>query len=157
VQGTHRCLQICVLCIVAFLSLVAAAVPRPRINQGRVSLPSPVASELRSEFFRKRSVALSDIFVMLFVHGLVAQLDSEVRSLAAMDLEYIITRNRNRTRPPTWSSGVLALRRFVREETLAFHQMLGLVVGWVVDTLDDLFQYRLFLSMVRFCVDRCST
>lgn len=119
------------LCIVAFLSLVAAAVTT-----------SP---------FRRRSPDLA------LIKGQVAQLDSEVRSLAAMDLEYFISRNRNRTRPPTWSSGVLALRRFVREETLAFHQMLGFVVGWVVDTLDDLFQYRLFLSMVRFCMDRCST
>ncbi|KAG0591654.1 hypothetical protein KC19_1G191000 [Ceratodon purpureus] len=98
------------------------------------------------------------LFVMLLcIQGLVSHLDSGVSSLAAMDLEYFITRNRNRTHPPTWSSGVLALRRFLRDEALAFLHMLGFVVGWVVDTLDDLFRYRVLLSMVRCCADRCST
>lgn len=54
-------------------------------------------------------------------------------------------------------SGAVDVRRFVRDETLAFLQMLGFVVGWVVDTLGDLLHHRLFLSMVRFCSHRCST
>lgn len=81
----------------------------------------------------------------------------EVNNLAAMDLEFLITRNRNRTHPATWSTGVQALRIFLRDETVAFRQMLGFVVRWVVHTLDDLLQHRVFLSMVRFCVHRCST
>jgi len=80
-----------------------------------------------------------------------------VNSLETMDLEFLITRNRNRTHPATWSSAVQALRSFLRDETIAFRQMLGFVVRWVVHTLDDLLQHRVFLFMVCFCLHRCST
>jgi hypothetical protein len=93
--------------------------------------------------------------VLLCVQGLTCVLG--VGSLAAMDLEFLITRNRNRTRPATWSSGILALRSFLRDETLAFRHMLGFVVRWGVHTLDDVFEHRIFLLTVRFCVNRCST
>lgn len=92
--------------------------------------------------------------MLLWIQGLVADLNLEASSLATMDLEFLITRNRNRAHPATWSSGLLALRSFLRDETLAFRHMLGFVVRWVVHTLDDLFQHRIFLLVVRFCVNR---
>jgi len=75
---------------------------------------------------------------------------------AAMDMEVLVARSINRIRALHRSVLVVALRRFIREETLAFRQMLGSVIRWVVDTLDDLLQYRFFLLVVRFCLNLCT-